>query len=85
MDTFHTGLLIRTLIVLVTLAVLVIAGLILARREQRRASNLPGEQPTNAAIGRTALAQGHRYTDQAELLEANDADASVPPAQKRAA
>ena len=57
MDTFHTGLLFRALIVLVTIGVLVIAGLVIARREKRRASNPQSDQRTNPGL------DGHRPGD----------------------
>ncbi len=54
MDMFHTGLVIRGLIVLVTLCLLVIAGALLARREKRRASDSASDTPgfPIAAAGR---------------------------------
>ena len=45
MDMFHTGLVIRGLIVLVTLFLMAIAGALLARREKRRASDSVSDTP----------------------------------------
>jgi len=86
MDALHTGLLIRALIVLVTICLLVIAGLVIARHEKRRASNPQGDHPTNATRGQAAIVRtGSSYRTHGERTEANDAEVSAHPRQRRAA
>ena len=85
MDLFHTGVLIRSLIVLAMLGLLVIAGALFALREKRRiassVADAPGLPDADAAVKDGAP----RYRLDRGECEANDSGASAPVVHRRAA
>ena len=88
MDTFHTGSLIRALIVVGTLCVLAIGSAILARREKHGRHRLwgPHGDTTMKPDRESAVMQRSvRYPAHRGRLEANDAEPSAPTVTRRAA
>ena len=85
MDMFHTGMLIRALIVLLMFLLLVIAGALVAWRDKRHVSNPDSDEPANPGQRPAVMQRSSRYAANRGRLEANDSEASLSAGQRRAA
>ncbi len=88
MDVSNMAFLIRVLRVLFVLGMiglLVIAGALLARRERQRAATLRSDAPTSPGQRTAFMQRSLQYPANGGQAEANDAEASAPGTQRRAA
>jgi hypothetical protein len=85
MYTFHNWMLIRELVVLGTLALMVIAGVLLARLRTRCPATTDRSSATDSDDRPAVLQRSLRYPINGMRAQANDADASAHGVPRRAA
>lgn len=85
MDLFHIGLLIRALMLLGMICLFVIAGVLVAPHDKRRASELGGDASTNSPQG-TVVVSLNRFVPTSRVPDGpNLCEASAPRMERRAA
>jgi hypothetical protein len=85
MDLLHIGLLIRWLMLLGMICLFVIAGMLDARRDRRRASQHDGDASTSPRQRPVVVSRSRFVPTRHAPGEANVAEASAPRMERRAA